>query len=465
MATKLTLKGTQQLTINPVIHTFIGFLPLNRIEFVDKIRNEVESNPMLEIETPSTEFQKDNKEHNALEKRMERADSSYVNRYEDEGFLKKNDDKLDKNSAIELFTASKTTLTDHLIKQAMSQFNKKEFPIAEHIIYNLSADGYLNLEIESIASSLSTTPEKIEEIRKQIHQFDPPGVGARNLKECLLAQIPLNEENEKLRILVENHLENISKSKYDNIIKNLKISHEELGVLLKNLRRLNPKPGANFEKEEIDYAQVDLLLIKENNEYKIKFVDEGIPKMLLSQYYERMLEHKAMDKKTKSYLKSNYRNAQLFIEGIDLRKSMLVKIAELLVKKQKDFLDYGEKWKKPLTMKEIANELNYNESTISRAVSNKFIASDKGLISLKSFFSYGIKGEFGFKHSVETIKDKIKRIIEEEPKEKPYSDQDVVAKLSNLGIKISRRTIRNYRDELNIPSSSKRKSQYKLNPK
>jgi RNA polymerase sigma-54 factor len=142
---------------------------------------------------------------------------------------------------------------------------------------------------------------------------------------------------------------------------------------------------------------------------------------------------------------------------------MIVKIAEVLVKKQKDFLDFGDKWKKPLTMKEIAQELGYNESTISRAVNNKYMASDKGLISLKSFFSYGIKGEFGFKHSVETVRDKIKKIIEGERKEKPFSDQDLVTKLSDLGIKISRRTIRNYRDEMNIPNSSKRKEKYKLN--
>ncbi|HLP46230.1 MAG TPA: RNA polymerase factor sigma-54, partial [Candidatus Kapabacteria bacterium] len=188
------------------------------------------------------------------------------------------------------------------------------------------------------------------------------------------------------------------------------------------------------------------------------------PRMLLSSYYEQMLD-KSPDKKTRSYLKERFRNAQLFIEGMDLRKSMIVKISEILVKKQKDFLDFGEKWKKPLTMKEIAQELGYNESTISRAVSNKFIATEHGLISMKKFFSYGIKGDFGFTHSVETIKDKLKKLVDEEPKTQPLSDQQLAAKLATLGIRISRRTIRNYRDEMNISSSSKRKEQYKLNEK
>lgn len=464
MATKLNLKSTQQLTINPVIHTFIGFLPLSRLEFVEKIENEVEANPMLEIEPPeiSAEKEREQPDVSDIEKRLERADDSLLTSYKEEGFLRKGDDRLDKNRAIELFTEAPVTLTDHLMEQAMSQFNEKEMEITAQIIYNLNRDGYLDIEIESIASSLDTTPEEIERIRGVIRGFDPPGVAAKSLKECLLAQVSDTAENEKLRQLILFHLDDLSRSKYNDILKALLVDKEELNRLICQLKHLDPKPGANFESEDIDYAEVDLMLIKEGNEYKVRHIEEGLPRMVLSSYYEEMLK-KIPDKKTRSYLKDRYRNAQLFIEGMDLRKKMIVKIAELLVKIQKDYLDFGEKWKKPLTMKEIAKELNYNESTISRAVNNKFMATEKGLISLKSFFSYGIKGEFGFKHSVETIRDKIKKIIEEENKNNPLSDQDIVARLSNLGIKISRRTIRNYRDEMNIPNSSQRKEEYKLN--
>lgn len=463
MATKLNLKSSQQLTINPVIHSFIGFLPLNRVEFVDKIRNEVESNPMLDIENPPPDpAPKSEETVTSFEKRLERADSSYLNEYREEGFLKRGDDRLDKNRAIELFTANSVSLSDCLMEQAMSQFSEKELEIAKQIIYNLNQDGYLDIEIESTASSLGTTPEEIERIRNIIKTFEPRGVAARTLKECLLAQVDKCPENEKLELLIENHLEDLSKSKYNEVLKKLKIEKDELNKLLCDLKRLDPKPGSNFEKEDVDYAEIDLLLIKEENEYTVRYIEEGIPRMILSSYYEQMIGQSA-DKKTKSYLRDKQRNAQLFIEGINLRKSMIVKIAEVLVKKQKDFLDFGAKWKKPLTMKEVAQELNYNESTISRAVNNKYMASEKGLISLKSFFSYGIKGEFGFKHSVETVLDKIRRIIEEEDNNKPFSDQEIVAKLGDLGIRISRRTIRNYRDEMNIPNSSKRKEKYKLN--
>jgi len=461
MSLKLTLKHSYQLTINPVLHTFIGFLPLNRVEFINKIHNEVELNPMLEVES-TTEKEKKEEDLNVFEKKFERADSSFLNSYEEQGFFKKDPDKIDKNRAIELFTASVETLFDHLLEQARSQFSNTEYNIAKYIIYNLNSRGYLDVEIESIASSISTTPEDIERIRKVIMNFDPPGIAAKTLRECLLAQIDDNEENETFRLLIRDHLENLSKKKYDIILKHLQIDKTELAKLVSKIRRLNPKPGTIFESETIDYAEVDLMLIKEGNEYKVKFLDDGIPQLLLSSYYDQMLD-KTCDKKTKSFLKQKKRNAQLFIEGIELRKSIILKIAENLVKKQKDFLDYGEKWKKPLTMKEVARELNYNESTISRAVNNKFIATPNGLIRIKSFFSYGLKGEFGFKHSVHLIKDKVKQIIAEEPKNAPLSDEDIAQKLSDLGIKISRRTIRNYRDEMNIPSSSKRKENRTLN--
>lgn len=462
MATKLNLKIGHQITINPVIHTFIGFLPLSRIEFIDKIKNEVESNPMLDTDIPAPADTKSDKDISDIERRLERADDSMLTPYKDEGFLSKNDDRLDKNRAIELFTASEVTLTDHLMEQAMSQFNEKELDVAAHIIYNLNNDGYLDIEIGSIASSIGSTPEDIERIRQTIQGFDPPGAASMSLQECLTAQVEDSPENELLIRLITHHLEDLSKSRYDDILKRLDIDRETLNRLISQLKRLDPKPGAHFENREIDYAQVDLLLIKEENGYHVRYIDEGIPRMLLSSYYEQMLD-KCEDKKTRSYLKDRFRNAQLFIEGMDLRKSMIVKIAEILVKKQKDFLDFGEKWKKPLTMKEIAQELGYNESTISRAVSNKFIATENGLISMKKFFSYGIKGEFGFVHSVETIKDKLKKIIDDESKARPLSDQQIAAKLATLGIKISRRTIRNYRDEMNLPSSSKRKEKYKLN--
>jgi RNA polymerase sigma-54 factor len=461
MATRLNLRSSQQITINPVIHSFMRFLPLSRVEFIEKIGNEVEGNPMLEIENPSVSVEREEVDVTDFQKRLERADSSFMYSYKDEAFLKKNDDKIDKNRAIELFTVSPVTLTDHLMEQAMSQFDDTEVEIAAHIIYNLNQDGYLDIEIESIASSIGTTPDEIDRIRAIIRGFDPPGVGSKSLRECLLAQVPEIPGNLKFRELIDLHLEDLSRSKYNDVMKGLGITKEELNELICRIKHLDPKPGSNFEHEQVDYADVDLMLIKEGNEYKVRYIDEGVPRMTLSSYYEEMLK-KTPDRKTSSYLKERFRNAQLFIEGMDLRKTMIVKIAELLVKIQKDYLDFGEKWKKPLTMKEIAKELNYNESTISRAVNNKFIAAEKGLISLKSFFSYGIKGEFGFKHSVETIRDKIKKIIDDEVKSNPLSDQEIAVKLSNLGIKISRRTIRNYRDEMSIPSSSKRKEQYKL---
>lgn len=460
MSTKLQLKGTTQITITPVMHYFIQLLANNRLEFLETILNEVEANPMLEVE-PEEETSQET-EKNEYEDRLNRADSSFITPYEDHGFFQRDPDTPDKNKALENLTPSRETLSEHLMKQAQVSFaGENELEIARQIVYNLDSDGYLKLEIESIASMLNTLPEEIERIRSTIKTFDPPGCASRTLQECLIAQVGEHPEDGKLKILIERHLENLSRSRYDEITRDLEIEAEQLFLLVARLKRLTPKPAKAYDKDETEYAEVDLMLIKENNEYKLIYIEEGVPRILLSRYYQEMLQ-KTTDKKTISFLKERYRDAQFFIESIELRKRTIVKIAAHLIKVQKDFLDFGEKWKKPLTMKDVANAVNLNESTISRAVNNKFMASEKGLISLKSFFSYGLRGDFGFTHSVDTIREKIRELIAGEPPGHPMSDDGISVKLAGLGIRIARRTIRNYRKEMKISSSFIRKKENKI---
>jgi len=460
MANKIKIKQGQSLKLNPTIHLFVEFLPLNKLEIIEKIINEADANPMIEIEYPETEALPNNN-NNVIEKKLERADPSFLSRYEEEGFFKKSDDYIDKNRAIELFSSSEITLAEHLIKQALIEFDDREMEIAEYIIFNLNKDGYLDVNVETIASKLNTTPEEFERIRRTIMKFDPIGVAAKSLKECLIVQVENNKKNDKLIKLIENHLNDISNLNYENIMQKLKIDKYELENLINELKKLNPIPSQKFEKIPIEYAHIDLMLIRDDKDYKVIYIDDDIPKAKLSEFYDLMLE-KAKDKETINYLKSKYRSAKQFIESIDIRKNILMKIANYIIKVQRDFIEFGEKWKKPLTMKEVAKVLELNESTISRAVSNKFIATEKGVLKLKDFFTHGLMGDFGFIHSAETIKDKIKELIANEPKTNPYSDDQISKRLSNFGIKIARRTVRNYRDELNIPSSTIRKKEYKL---
>jgi len=460
MTIKMQLKGTQQLTITPVMHYFIQLLADNHLELLETLQNEVEANPMLEIETPEKIVREN--EANEYQKRIERADASFMTPYEDHGFLRKNPDDIDKNKALEVLTPSNVSLADYLLEQAMATFSSRtEIEIARQIIYNLDGDGYLKIEIGSIASLIQTTPEEIERVRRLITQFAPAGCASKSLPECLLAQVGAGPDDEKLRLLIQDNLEDLSRSNYENIGRRLGVSMDELLPLVARLKRLTPRPAEAFNSEEIEYAEVDLMLIKENGEYRVMYLEEGIPRLTLSQYYQEMLG-KTKDKKTVSYLKSRYRDAQFFIESIELRKKTILRIAEYLVKAQKDYLDFGEKWKKPLTMKDVAREVNLNESTISRAVSNKFMTSEKGMIPLKDFFSYGLKGDFGFSHAVGTIKDKIRELIMGEVPEKPLADDEIATKLSGLGIRIARRTVRNYREEMNIPSSFVRKKENKI---
>jgi len=461
-STKLQLKGKLGLTINPVIHSFIEFLPLGRVEFIETLKQEIESNPMLNTQSDTEEPPEKLEAPDQLKNRYDRCDSGIMARYEEDGFLKKPSDAMTKQRAIELFGSASITLHDHLMEQAEIEFSPEELRIAEYIIYNLTESGYLNIELESIASSLKTTPAEMERIRGKIRGFHPLGVASKTLQECLSAQVAPDQP--KLLELIQHHLRDLAESNYDLIMKKLQVDRQTLLDLIARLKHLNPKPGGIFSNESIDYADIDLLLIKEEGEYTVQYVDDGIPSLTLSRYYDQMYQ-KATEKQTRSYLKKHHRNANLFIEGIKLRRSMILDIARCLVKVQKDFLDFGEKWKKPLTMKEVAEELNISESSVSRTVNGKFMASAKGIISLRDFFAHGFTSRYGLKHSVNTIKDKINSIIRSEPPQKPHSDQAVADKLRELGIDISRRTIRNYRDELKIPSSSQRKKQYQINKK
>jgi RNA polymerase sigma-54 factor len=460
MTIKMQLKGTQQLTITPVMHYFIQLLADNHLELAETLQNEVEANPMLEIEAAEKPVREN--EANEYERRIERADSSFMTPYEDHGFFRRDPDDIDKNRALEVLTPSRVSLADHLLEQARASFDRdSEIEIAGQIIYNLDGDGYLKTEIESIASLIGTTPAEIDRVRQQITLFDPAGCASRNLPECLLAQVGDDPADESLRRLIRDHLEDLSRSNYEAIGRSLGIGTDELLKLAARLKRLNPRPAAAFNREQVEYAEVDLMLIKENGEYRVVYLEEGLPRLTLSRYYQEMLE-KTRDRKTVSYLKTRHRDAQFFIESIELRKKTILRIAEHLVKAQKDYLDFGEKWKKPLTMKDVAREVNLNESTISRAVSNKFMTSEKGVLALKDFFSYGLKGDFGFSHAVGTIKDKIRELIQGEPAEKPLADDEISARLSALGIRIARRTVRNYREEMKIPSSFVRKKENKV---
>jgi len=460
MTIKMQLKGTQQLTITPVMHYFIQLLADNHLELAESLQNEVESNPMLEIETVEKPVRE--AEDNDIQKRIERADSSFMTPYEEHGFLRKNPDDIDKNRALEVLTPSNVSLADHLLEQAAATFDSDdEIEITRQIIYNLDGDGYLKTEIESIASLIGTTPDQIERVRRLITLFDPPGCASKSLQECLLAQVGEGPEDEMLRRLIRDHLEDLSRSNYEAIARRLGIDCDEVLRLAARLKRLTPRPAESFDREEVEYAEVDLMLLKENGEYRVMYLDEGLPRLTLSKYYQEMLE-KTGDKKTVSYLKNRYRDAQFFIESIELRKKTILRIAEYLVKAQKDFLDFGEKWKKPLTMKDVAREVNLNESTISRAMSNKFMTSEKGIIPLKVFLSYGLKGDFGFSHAVGTIKDKIRELIAGEAPDKPLADDEVAARLAALGIRIARRTVRNYREEMKIASSFVRKKENKI---
>ncbi len=461
MSTKLQLRESLQVSITPVMRHCIELLASGRLEFIERLMLEAESNPMLEVELPETTPVVE-EPANDMEKRMERADASYFESYEEQGFFQRDPDAIDKNRALEQFTPAEESLSDHLLAQAMSRLEtEKEIEIARQIIYNLDAEGYLEVEIGSIAQLLATTGEEIERIRALVMAFDPPGCGARTLREVLAVQVSDAPNEALLRRLIDHHLEDVARSRFEVILRDLQVDMTTLQGLIARLKKLRPIPAASFKRETVEYAEIDLMLLREDNTFRVVYIDEGIPRLLLSRYYQEMLD-KTNDRDTQHYLKDRHRDAQFFIEGIELRKKTILRIAEYLVKTQQDFLLFGEKWKRPLSMRDVAREVGLNESTVSRSVNGKFMASEKGLLSLRSLFSHSIKGDFGFAHSVDTVRDKVREIIAAESQENPMSDEEIAIRLKELGIPIARRTVRNYREELNISSSFVRKKEYQI---
>jgi len=455
MKTKITQRNEQTLAINPTMHYFLQLLGAGKQEFIEALKNEVDSNPMLTFNPNEAKEEFLNK--------IRKLSQSENYSFQDHPFFRR-DPGIDKSRALENISQQEISLQEHLLQQARSTFtSENELRIAEYIIYNLMPDGYLNFEITAIASSLSSSVEEIEKIRETIKTFDPVGCASLSLKECLLSQIGDLPQSEKLARLIATHLENIANLEYDLICNDLQISRDELLKLIEKIKKLNPTPGAAFSTENVQYADVDFIAIKQSNgSYRVVFVEENIPTPLLSAYYDQMLEqnHKSLDEGLKKFLNNSLKNAQFFIDSLQMRKKVLLDIVDKLVKIQRDYLEFGEKWKKPLTMKDLARELNINESTVSRAVANKFLAYEKGIISLKSFFTHGVKGTHGFSHSVEIVKQKIKDIIDAETPKNVLSDQEIVDKLTEFGIKIARRTVRNYREQLKIPSFLIRKKRY-----
>ncbi len=381
---------------------------------------------------------------------------NYSNNWQD-GEVPDSDD--DRRQTLENTLTRKTSLEDHLMWQLrLSNLAESDQQVGATIIYNLNDDGYLETPLEELAAQLECDVARVERVLKRVQRLDPPGVGARDLRECLYAQLTnLGMEESLAARIVLNHLGLLEKHRYNEIAKALGISLETVNEAAKVIALLEPKPGRDYGGQEPAYIVPDVYIQKIGAEFMVTLNESAVPRLRLANYYQRVLNDGAATAETKEYLQERLRSARWLVKSIFQRQQTIFKVANSIVKFQRAFFEHGIGQLKPLVLKDVAEDIGMHESTISRATANKYAHTPQGIHELKFFFTSGVKGTDGGDVSAETVKEKIRALVLVEKQGDPLSDQAIADVLRNDQIDIARRTVAKYRQALGILPSGRRK--------
>ena len=482
---QLHQRQVQRLILAPALQQAIKLLPLTNLELIEIIDEELAQNPMLEIEEEISDEKvdsADSQESREMEARREREaaptgkedglDSSkseedkefdaYFQEYFDNGMRTYSHEKKEA-PVLENFVSKSVSLWDHLNWQAnLTFFDAKEKEIAQYIIGNINDDGYLTSSLEEIIQTMETSAEIVESIREKIMQFDPIGAGSLNVKEALLVQLEyFGIENPIPRSIVEFHLPLLEKSNFPQLAKELDITLDELREHIEIIKRLEPTPGRKFSHEKTFYIVPDIVVKKEDGKLNIYLNDEGLPRLRINGFYRTLMTQSSKENtEACRFLKEKMKKAFWFLRSLDQRNQTIYKVAKNIVDKQRDFIERGIDYIKPLTLIELAQEIGVHESTVGRVVSNKYMMTPRGVFPLKYFFHKSLTGDFGEEVSSLRVKDRIKKLLETESHDNPLSDIEIGDTLAKENFNIARRTVAKYRKQLGIPPSHIRKRQY-----
>lgn len=473
---KQSLKLTQQLIMTPQLQQAIKLLQLSRLELLTAINQELETNPVLEesLEDQESESWEGTPEELTNEIPLPETapseltvESSVREDFDWESYLEdkippsiRQERETRDSPAIENLSLVGPSLKSHLLWQLQmaSMIDEEKF-IGVLIIGNLDEDGYLQTSVEEIAKELLLAEIEVEQVLKKIQEFEPLGIGARTLQECLLIQVDAkNLDNPLVRPIIESHLKNLENRNYTAISKDLKVSLEDVTRAVEIISQLEPKPGRSFDSQEIRYVNPDIYVYKMGDDYEISLNEDGLPKLKINSYYRDALSGTTeVSEDTKNYIQNRLKSAIWFIKSIHQRQKTIYRVAKSIVTFQEDFLNDGIARLRPLTLRQVAEDVQMHESTVSRVTTNKYMYTPQGVFELKFFFNSGISQTHGDQVASESVKDKIKQLVLSEDTENPYSDQDIVNLLKKSNIVIARRTVAKYREMLGLLSSSKRK--------
>ncbi|MGD0916029.1 MAG: RNA polymerase factor sigma-54 [Thermodesulfobacteriota bacterium] len=479
---KQTPKLVQQLVITPQLQQAIRLLQLTRLELVETISQEMKENPLLEEDEEGkeeAEAEKPMTEEAAAEPPPETEHTpevkgegegsdefdweSYIDNYNLTPFQKQSYQDGEERPSFENFLSKRTTLCDHLHWQLqLSRFTDEEHKTGAWIIGNLDEDGYLKVSLEDICSELNLSLDAAEEVLRKVQQFDPAGVAARDLKECLLLQLEqLSVRDPLAEKIVSEHLSLLKNRNYPVIARRLGVSVERVNHAARLISKLEPKPGKAFGGEVIQEIVPDVYVYKVEGEYVIYLNDEGIPRLSISPLYRSVLsESRGGFQGDRKYIQEKMRSALWLIRSIHQRQTTIYQVAKSIVKFQRDFLEKGIQYLKPLVLRDVAEDIQMHESTISRVTNNKYMHTPQGIYELKFFFNAGITSTEGESLASESVKNLVREIIAKEDPKKPYSDEKLVQILRGMNIHIARRTVSKYRELMKILSSSERRKMF-----
>ena len=467
MSFELNLQQTQKLIMTPELRQAITVLQLSSLELAEFIQEQILENPALEIEATEDGSEeafvaiKENKED------TERADNEGFDidwheyfQDRDIGYIKVPREEV-KEINYDNFLTKAPTLEEYLLNQLkLCPHSAKEKELAQFIIGNLDRNGYLCISLKEVAEICSCDISQVEDALELVQSFDPLGVAARDLVECLLLQVN-NKELEFgyfLTSIIKDHLEDVAGGKLVNIAKSLEITPERVQQFVDYIKTLDPKPGRWFaDSEQTTYIVPDVVVEKVEGEYIVIVNDVYTPRLGINPVYRNLLSADTIDINAKKFIEGKLNSAAWIIKSIEQRRLTLYKVVNCIVEFQKDFLDKGIKCLKPLNLRQIAMQLEIHESTVSRATNNKYIQTPQGVFPLKFFFASGVDNCTGDGISSESIKKTLKEYVTTENSTRPYTDQQLTNMLKSQGIEISRRTVAKYRGDLGIVSTSKRK--------
>lgn len=477
---KQQLRQTQQLVMTPQLQQAIKLLQYNHQEMVGALEHELKENPLLEalsFEEPFSDQDPSNRSDNkSFEEANAEPDSSkteifdpkdvfdiewenYMENYGGDFSPAQRDDS--ERPPLENMVTYSENLFMHLVRQLqLSHIEGVDRRVAFELIGNLNENGFLDVELQDVSQSTGVEIADVERVISLIQQFDPPGVAARNLQECLLIQVRGLETPEPLAVrILDETFDIFENGKLEAISRALKASLDDVRAAIKVISTLEPNPGRPFQDNDTIYVVPDIFIIKVGDTYSVVLNDDGIPRLRISSYYQKELHAQGSSSTTKDYIHEKMRGAMWLIKSIHQRRRTIYRVTESILKFQREFFDKGIDYLRPLILKDVADDIEMHESTISRVTTNKYVHTPRGTFELKFFFNSGIRHGADAIAS-ESVKNHILRIVKSENPDKPASDKQIVDELARSQIHIARRTVAKYRELLGIPPSSRRRKKF-----